>query len=91
VPVDEESGCRSGGGRTGVEGEWVWVGEIFGGGENERVQSPILVLICVFKLKKKKKTRKTWHMPPHLRDYCRITKVVYVSLLETRRGKIPVM
>jgi hypothetical protein len=45
------------------------------------VRRPVIVFICVSFKKIKKCRRQTWHVPRHLRDYCRITKVVYVSLL----------
>jgi hypothetical protein len=35
--------------------------------------------------KKKRQKCKTWHMPRHLRDYCRITHVVRISLLERKK------
>jgi hypothetical protein len=50
----------------------------------------VLILNFFFFLKKKKKKKKrerdqkrpTWHVPRHLRDYCSITKVVSISLLQ---------
>jgi hypothetical protein len=53
------------------------------------VRRPVIVLICVSFLKKKKREcrRQTWHVPRHLRDYCRITKVVYVCYCADRLSR----
>jgi hypothetical protein len=80
-----------GGGRTGcqhqrrcqcrwvpLEGEQVWGGNFWRG----EMKSFLPCFICIFFKKKIAEDRRTWHIPRHLRDYCSITKVMVVSLLQ---------
>jgi hypothetical protein len=62
------------GGRTGLGGKF-----LEGGNE---IISALFYLYFFSKKKKIAEDRRTWHIPRHLRDYCSITKVMGVSLLQ---------